>query len=381
MSIMKVIIAIDSMKGSLTSLEAGLAVKAGVQRVMPNAEICVRPLADGGEGTVTALTEGIGGRIQTVTVTGPLGRPVDCTYGILPNNTAVIEIASAAGLTLVPEKERNPLNTTTYGVGELIKDAVQKGCRNFIVGLGGSATNDGGIGMLQALGYGMLNADGNEVPRGAKGLKELKQITEDRVLPELKECTFRIACDVTSPLCGKQGASAVYGPQKGATPSLVVHMDEWLNDYAKLARAKYPRANPDHAGAGAAGGLGFTFLTFLNATLQSGVKLVLEETGLESKIQDADIVITGEGRLDGQSAMGKAPVGVAQLAKKYHKPVLALCGCIGGDARACNEYIDAYFPILQTAVSPQEAMKCEVATNNLIATAEQVFRLIARLKN
>lgn len=378
---MKVIIAIDSMKGSLTSLQAGAAVKAGIQRVMPNAEICVRPLADGGEGTVTALTEGMGGRIQTVTVTGPLCRPVECTYGILPNHTAVIEIAAAAGLTLVPEKDRNPLNTTTYGVGELIKDALQKGCRNFIVGLGGSATNDGGIGMLQALGYGMLNADGNEVPRGAKGLQALKQITEERILPELKECAFRIACDVNNPLCGKHGASAVYGPQKGATPSLTLQMDAWLNDYAKLAKAKYPRANPDEAGAGAAGGLGFAFLTFLNATLQSGVETVLEETGLEEEIKNADIVITGEGRLDGQSVTGKAPVGIAKLAKKYNKPVIALCGGIDKDARTCNEYIDAYFPILQNAVSLQEAMKYEVATDNLIATAEQVFRLIVRLKN
>ena len=378
---MKVIIAMDSMKGSLTSLQAGAAVKAGIRRVLPNAEICVRPLADGGEGTVTALTEGIGGRIQTATATGPLGRPVNCAYGILPDNTAVIEIASAAGLTLVPDEERNPLNTTTYGVGELIKDAVQKGCRSFMIGLGGSATNDGGIGMLQALGFGMLDADGNEVPRGAKGLQSLTQITEGRVLPELKECTFRIACDVNNPLCGKQGASAVYGPQKGATPSCVAQMDKWLNNYSKLAQAKYPRANPEQAGAGAAGGLGFAFLTFLNATLQSGVEIVLQASGLENEIKNADIVVTGEGRLDGQSATGKAPVGVAKLAKKYHKPVLSLCGCIGEDARACNKYMDAYFPILQNAVPPQEAMRCEVATKHLIATAEQVFRLIARLQN
>ena len=379
---MKVVIAMDSMKGSLTSLEAGAAVKAGIQRVMPNAKICVRPLAAVGEGTAEALTLGMGGRMETVSVSGPLGKQVEGNYGIIEDRrTAVIEIAAAAGLTLVPDEERNPLNTTTYGVGELIKDAVQKGCRNFIIGLGGSATNDGGIGMLQALGFGMLNADGGEVSRGAKGLKELKRITEEHVLPELKECTFRIACDVNNPLCGKQGASVVFGPQKGATPSLIIQMDEWLSDYSKLAQAKYPRANPEQAGAGAAGGLGFAFSTFMNAALEPGVEIVLEETELESEVQDADIVITGEGRLDGQSAMGKAPVGVAKLAKNFLKPVFALCGCIGENARACNEYIDAYFPVLQNAVSLQEAMKSEVAASNLTDTAEQVFRLILRLQN
>lgn len=374
---MKVIVAIDSLKGSLSSLEAGAAIKKGIHRVLPNAEVCVCPLADGGEGTVEALTLGMGGRVEKVSVTGPLGDPVECAYGILEERrTAILEVSGAAGLTLIPERERNPMNTTTYGVGEVIKDAIGKGCRHFIVGLGGSATNDGGIGMLQALGYGMLDANGKQVARGARGLKELRQITDAEILSELRECTFRIACDVTSPLCGKQGASVVYGPQKGATPAMILEMDEWLNDYAKLAAEKYSEANPNHAGAGAAGGLGFAFLTFTNAVSESGVKIVLEETKLEDYIKEADIVITGEGRLDGQTVMGKAPIGVAGIAKKYGKTVLAFCGSASEDARACNDVIDAYFPILREPVSLKEAMEPDAAGKNMVDAAEQVFRLI-----
>ena len=378
---MKVVVAIDSLKGSLSSLEAGYAIKTGIHSVLPDAEVCVCPLADGGEGTVEALTSGMGGRIEKVLVTGPLGRPLECAYGILEeSHTAIVEISGAAGLASVPEQERNPLNTTTYGVGEVIKDAIEKGCRHFIVGLGGSATNDGGIGMLQALGYGILNVDGKQVALGAKGLQELTQITDTAVLPQLKECTFRIACDVNNPLCGEHGASAVYGPQKGATFDMVLRMDKWLNDYAELAAKKYPKANQKQAGCGAAGGLGFAFLTFTNAVLESGVKLVLEETGLEDGISDADLVVTGEGRLDRQTAMGKAPVGVAKLAKKYGKPVIAFCGCVAEDACALNGVIDAYFPILREAVSLQEAMDHDVAERNLIAAAEQVFRLIKYMR-
>ena len=213
---MNVVVAIDSFKGSLSSLEAGMVIKDSITKVLPDAKVSVRPLADGGEGTVEALTLGMGGKLETVTVTGPLGQPVSCVFGILTESqTAIIEMSGAAGITLVPEQDRNPLHTTTYGVGEVIKYAISKGCRHFIIGIGGSATNDGGIGMLQALGYGMLNKDGKQVPFGAKGLKELETITDEYVLPELKECTFKIACDVTNILCGEQGCSAVFGPQKG----------------------------------------------------------------------------------------------------------------------------------------------------------------------
>ena len=375
---MKVVVAIDSLKGSLSSLEAGEAIKSGVLKAMPDAEVNVRPLADGGEGTVEALALGMGGELKTVEVTGPLGEKVNCLYGILEESkTAILEMSGAAGITLVADEKRNPLHTTTYGVGEVIKDAIANGCRHFIVGIGGSATNDGGIGMLQALGFGMLDKDGNQVPFGAKGIKEIVTITDDQVIPELKECSFRIACDVTNPLCGESGCSAVYGPQKGATPEMVKEMDAWLSDYAKLVSAKYEKADAEYPGTGAAGGMGFAFLAYTNAVLESGIKIILEETKLEDYVKDADIVITGEGRLDGQTAFGKAPIGVAKIAKKFDKTVLAFAGAVTKDAVICNEHgIDAFFPILRRIQTLQEAMTPEIARDNMVTTVEQVFRLI-----
>lgn len=375
---MKVVVAIDSLKGSLSSLEAGDAISTGVKKVYSDADVVVRPLADGGEGTVEALTLGMNGKLEKITVTGPLGAKVDCEYGILSDKTtAIVEMSAAAGITLVSETERNPLNTTTYGVGEIIKDAISKGCRHFIVGIGGSATNDGGIGMLQALGYGILDKDGQQVPFGAKGLQYIDKITDDYVIPELKDCTFRVACDVTNTLCGEKGCSAIFGPQKGATPSMIMQMDKWLAYYAALSREKFSKANPNQAGTGAAGGLGFAFLTYTNAVLESGIKIVLEETKLEEYVKDADIVITGEGRLDSQTVMGKAPAGVANIAKKYGKKVIAFAGCVTEDSTVCNEHgIDVYFPILRTVVSLGDAMNGENARKNMIATVEQVFRLI-----
>lgn len=397
---MNVVIAIDSLKGSLSSLEAGEAISQGIRQVMPEAKTCVRPLADGGEGTVEALTLGMGGHLEKVQVTGPLGEKVYCEYGILDKEagenagvsktegvgktqgkTAIVEMSGAAGITLVTEEERNPLNTTTYGVGEVIRDAISKGCRHFIVGIGGSATNDGGIGMLQSLGYGILDKAGNQVPFGAKGLKEIEKITDDHVIPELADCTFRIACDVTNTLCGEQGCSAIFGPQKGATPTMIMQMDKWLAYYAALSKEKYAKANPNQAGTGAAGGLGFAFLTYTNAVLESGIKIVLEETKLEEYVKEADIVITGEGRLDGQTVMGKAPIGVARIAKQHDKKVIAFSGCVTEDAVACNDHgIDAFFPILRGVVSLQEAMDHDNAKKNMIATVEQVFRLIASMQ-
>ncbi len=375
---MKVTIAIDSLKGSLTSIEAGNAIKEGITRVYPDANVLVLPLADGGEGTAYALTTGMGGEWIQMEATGPLGKPVTCNYGIIAEtNTAIIEMSAAAGITLVSDAERNPMETTTYGVGEMIIDAIHRGCRRFIVGIGGSATNDGGIGMLQALGFGFLDKDGNQVPFGAKGLAVLDRITDDNVIPELAECSFKVACDVTNTLCGEQGCSAVFGPQKGATPTMIMQMDKWLAYYATLAREKYPKANMKQAGTGAAGGLGFAFLGFTNAVLESGIKIVLEETKIENDIVDSDIVITGEGRLDAQTVMGKGPIGVARIAKKHNKPVLAFAGCVTKDATACNEAgIDAFFPILRGVVSLEEAMKSENAAANMADTAEQVFHLI-----
>ena len=374
---MRAVIAIDSLKGSLSSIEAGQAIAEGIRKADAKADVVIRPLADGGEGTVEALVCGMNGTLQHVKVTGPLGESVVCEYGIIAETkTAVIEMSGAAGITLVPDAKKNPLYTTTYGVGEVIRDAIEKGCRRFIVGIGGSATNDGGIGMLQALGYGFLNKDGQQVPFGAIGLKELETITDTYVLPELAECEFKIACDVTNPLCGENGCSAVYGPQKGANPSMIMEMDKWLRYYAALAREKFPKANPNEPGTGAAGGLGFAFLTFTNAVLESGIKIVLEETKLESYVKGADVVVTGEGRLDFQTAMGKAPVGVAGLAKKFDIPVLAFAGSVTKDATECNKNgIDAFFPILRGISTLEEAMNPENAKQNLTDTAEQAFRL------
>ena len=375
---MKVVIAIDSLKGSLSSLEAGTAAAAGIHHVDPAVETVVRPLADGGEGTVQALTEGLGGRFVTVPVTGPAGKPVDCPYGILDQTqTAIIEMSGAAGITQVHGEEKNPLYTTTYGVGEVICDAIRNGCRRFIIGIGGSATNDGGIGMLQALGFGLLDADGKQVPFGAVGLESLAAITTDHVLPELSECTFRIACDVTNPLCGSNGCSAVFGPQKGADTAMIKRMDTSLASYAVLCQKQFPNADPEVPGTGAAGGLGFAFLTFLSASLEPGIQIILDETRLCDDVKDADLVITGEGRLDGQTVMGKAPIGVAKLAKQFGKPVVGLSGCVTRYASACNAAgIDAFFPILRSVVSLKEAMSSETASENMKDTAEQVFRLL-----
>lgn len=380
---MKIIVAIDSLKGSLSSLDAGNAIKEGIINVMPEADVQVFPLADGGEGTVEALTLGMGGKLETVRVAGPLGKPLECVYGILESSkTAILEISGAAGIMLVRDNERNPLNTTTYGVGEMIRDAIGKGCRHFIVGIGGSATNDGGLGMLQALGYGMLDKNGSQVPFGAKGLKELVTITDNDVIPELKECTFRIACDVTNVLCGEQGCSTIFGPQKGATAEMIKEMDAWLGDYAVLTAKMYPDADPLLPGTGAAGGLGFAFLAYTNAVLESGIKIVLEETKLEDHVKEADIVVTGEGRLDGQTIFGKAPIGVAGIAKKYHKLVIAFSGCVTEDAVACNEHgIDAFFPILRSVQTLEDAMKSENARDNMIAAVQQVFLLLKQAVN
>lgn len=374
---MKAVTAIDSFKGCMTSLEAGLAVAEGFRRADREAEVIVRAIADGGEGTVDALVEGMGGERHTITVTGPLGKPVDCTYGIIKDSgAAVMEMSGAAGIALIKREELNPLETTTYGVGEVIKDAIAKGCRRFIVGIGGSATNDGGAGMLQALGYGLVDGAGRQIPHGAKGLKELESITDKDVLPELRECRFMIACDVTNPLCGDNGCSAVYGPQKGATPDMIKDMDKWLASYAAIAKAKYPKADPAYPGTGAAGGMGFAFMTFTDAVLESGIKIILEETKLEDHIKDADLVVTGEGRLDRQTAMGKVPVGVAALAKKYGKTVIAFAGGVTEDAAMCNEKgIDAFFPILRDVTTLDEAMDNKNARRNLSAAAEQAMRL------
>ncbi|MBO5746438.1 MAG: glycerate kinase [Clostridia bacterium] len=379
---MTVTVAIDSFKESLSSVMAGNAVKDAILKCDPLTTVFVRPLADGGEGTCDTLCEGLGGELVKLKVAGPLGDEVEAQYAVLNDkNTAVMEMASAAGIMLVPSDKRNPLNTTTFGVGEMIADAVTRGCRRFIIGIGGSATNDGGTGMLSALGFKFLDDFGQEIPLGAKGLESLRTIDCGGVMPELAECEFNVACDVDNPLLGPSGCSAVFGPQKGATPEMISDMDLWLERFAKISSTVSSKADALFPGVGAAGGLGFAFRCFLNAELRSGVDLVLKETALEEYIKISDIVVTGEGRLDSQTVMGKAPVGVAKLAKKYNKKVIAFSGCVTDDAEALNQHgIDAFFPILRNVVSLDEALNTDNAYKNLKSTAYQVFRLLFDVK-
>lgn len=378
---MKVVVAIDSLKGSMTSMEAGRAIREGILNVLPDTEVIVKPLADGGEGTTEALVEGLGGELVETEVHGPLETPVKAVYGVIKETgTAIMEMAAAAGIILVG-KDKRPLDATTYGVGEMIRDAVRRGCREFIIGIGGSATNDGGIGMLTALGYEFLDARGAAVGIGAGALGEVASIRTGRVLPELKECRFRIACDVTNPLCGVNGATYIYGLQKGVTEDLRDSLDAAMASYAQVISDCLGTDHRESEGAGAAGGLGFAFLSCLNADLQPGIGLVLDAVDMEKTMEGADLVFTGEGRLDGQTAMGKAPVGIAKLAKKHGAKVVALAGAVIEGAEKCNENgIDAFFPILRRIVTLDEAMDPETAKENMIRTAEQVIRLVSAFR-
>ena len=375
---MRVVIALDSFKGSLSSRAAGDAVKDGILRVQPDAQVQVCPIADGGEGTAAVLTEAVGGTVRTVAVTGPLGDTVQASYGVSRDGTtAYMDMASAAGITLVDAAHRDPLHATTYGVGEMLADALDRGCRRLVLGIGGSATNDGGIGMLQALGFGLNDRNGNPVARGAVGLEALAHITLDGAHKALASCEIVVACDVTNPLCGEQGCSAVFAPQKGATPAMIAQMDSWLARYAALTKQVLSQADDTAPGAGAAGGIGFALQAFLHARMMRGIELVMAETALEQAIASSDIVITGEGRLDGQTAMGKAPCGIAQVAKRYGKRVIAFAGGVTKEARACHaQGIDAFFPIVRGVCTLEEAMLPTNAAANAADTAEQVFRLI-----
>ena len=394
---MKILIAIDSFKGSLSSKEAGEAIKNGILRVVPDANVVISPLADGGEGTVETLVEALGGSLETVRVKGPLFQEVEAHYGILPESRkttleaslktssknplsngqlAVMEMSQASGITLVSPEERNPLKTSSYGVGQMILDAYYKGCRRFLIGIGGSATNDGGIGMLTALGFRFTKENGEEISPIGEGLKDLTGIENASVPEGLLQCSFQIACDVENPLYGENGASLIYGFQKGGNKELLSQMDLWMKHYSELVKEYNPAANPEAPGSGAAGGLGFAFRSFLQGKLKSGISLILEETKLSEKMQGADLVITGEGRLDEQSAMGKAPIGVAKLAKEQGIPVIAFAGAVTEGAKACNQSgIDAYFPILREIITLEDAMKKETAKMNLADTVEQVIRL------
>lgn len=375
---MKVVIAIDSLKGSLSSMEAGMAIKDGILAAKPDAEVIVKPLADGGEGTTDALIEGMNGERIDLTVTGPMHTPVDAYYGYLKDtNTAVMEMASAAGITLVPDSEKNPLLATSYGVGEMINDAIQRGCRNFIIGIGGSVTNDGGIGMLKALGVRFLDENDEDAGEGGQALAKVARIDVSGMNPLLKECHIQVACDVNNPLCGENGSTYVYGPQKGVTEDMKKTLDEAMAHFARVTSETLENDYMNTPGAGAAGGLGYAFFAYTGAALTPGIELILDAVGLEEELSGADVVVTGEGRLDFQTAMGKAPVGVARLAKKYNAKVIAFAGSVTKEATACNnEGIDAFFPILRGVCTLAEAMDPVAARNNMTATVEQVFRLL-----
>lgn len=336
---MKIVVAPDSFKGSLTAVEVSDAIEQGIREIFPEAEIVKIPMADGGDGTVQCLVNATGGEILREKVKGPLGGEVLASYGILGDKkTAVIEMAEASGLTLVPENQRNPLITTTYGTGQLIKAALDQGCRKMIIGIGGSATNDGGAGMLQALGVKLLNQEGKEVGFGGGELKKIFRIDTKYLDNRLSETKVLIASDVSNPLCGPQGASRIYGPQKGATPEIIEELDKSLSYFAELIKRDLNKDVKDIPGAGAAGGLGASLMAFLDAELRPGIEIIIEIVKLEQAIKDADLVITGEGKIDGQTIYGKAPIGVAKIAKKYNIPVIAVAAIIGDDADIVYQY-------------------------------------------
>ncbi|MBR3141619.1 MAG: glycerate kinase [Clostridiales bacterium] len=360
---MKIVIAMDSFKGSLTSLQAGNAVRRGILRMHPDAEIIVLPLADGGEGTVDAIAGYIGGIAKTLTVRGPLNVPVNADYIYDPKTRmAYIEMAKASGLTLIDQEDRDPYITTTYGTGELMADAIACGAEKLVICIGGSATNDGGAGMLQALGARLTDKDGNIIGPGAAGLKDLCSIDLSGLTG--RDLDITVACDVTNPLCGPEGASFVYGPQKGASEEACKEIDGWLMHYAETAGF-----DPFEEGTGAAGGMSFALKNFLGARLMSGADIVMNITGAESRIKDCDIVITGEGRMDSQTVNGKAPFKILQNAKKYGKPVYGITGILGDGYEEC---LKAGFTCIEPLIDP--TMVTEEAVKSVEETAVMLFR-------
>jgi len=371
----KIVIASQGFKGNLSALRVSQAIEAGIRRVVPDVTTAIVPMADGGEGTMQALVDAIGGEIIPVEVTGPLGEHVTAHWGFLSDEiTAVIEMAAASGLNLVPSEKRNPLLTTTYGTGELIRDALERGCRKFIIGIGGSATNDGGIGMAQALGANLLDAKGTPIALGGAALAALEQIDIATLDPRLADSDIIVACDVTNPLCGPQGASAVYGPQKGATEEMVVQLETALTHYAEVIERDLNIDIRDVPGAGAAGGLGAGLVVFLKAKLIPGVDIVIQATGLVEQLKDATLVFTGEGRIDNQTACGKTPAGVAQKAKLFGLPVIAIAGEIGDGYQAVYEQgIDTVFSIAPGPMGLNQSMsKAEQLVTDV---TERAFRL------
>ena len=372
----KVILIPDSFKGTMSSAEICTVMAQAVQEYYPDAQVHSVPVADGGEGSVDSFLQAVGGEKVSVTVKGPYFEEVPAFYGMLPDGVAVIEMAAAAGLPLVGER-LHAEQTTTYGVGELMAHALERGCKRLVVGLGGSATNDGGIGMLKALGFTFLDRDGNDVGEGGQALAKISSVRSSDKQELLAQCCFQIACDVTNPLYGPQGATYIYGPQKGVTEEMAPVLDAGMKNYAEVTASLTGKDHSPAEGAGAAGGLGFAFLSYLNGQLTPGIQLILNAVHLEDEMKDADIVVTGEGRLDHQTAMGKAPVGVAKLGKKYGAKTIAFAGSVTKDAAACNQAgIDAFFPIVRGITTLEEAMDTETAKYNMRSCAEQVFRLL-----
>lgn len=373
---MRIVIAPQSLKGSLTAAQAGEAIARGIQAVYPDAELDIVPVADGGEGTVQALVDATGGEILRQEVAGPLGEPVQAQFGLMGDGqTAVIEMASAAGLPLVPPERRDPRITTTFGVGELILAALERGSRRFIIGIGGSATNDGGAGMAQALGASLFTSDGLPIARGGAALATLAHISLEHLDPRLRECTVEVACDVNNPLTGPTGASAIYGPQKGATPAMVAELDAALAHYVAIIERDLDMKVADIPGAGAAGGLGAGLMAFLHATLRSGAQIVLEALHLEERLHGASLVITAEGQLDSQTAFGKSVGAVAGLAKRYNLPVLALAGGLGdGYTKSYSLGVDAIAVLPNGPMSLTYAM--EHAADLMSDATERILRAI-----
>ncbi|MDR0824491.1 MAG: glycerate kinase [Prevotella sp.] len=373
----KIVIASDSFKGSVTSMEVSDCVEISINKIFPDCEVLKIPVADGGEGTTEALVHTLNGEMIFCLVHDPLMNIINAKYGILGDSkTAVIEMASASGLPLVPVEKRNPMNTSTYGTGELIKDALIRGCVNFLIGIGGSATNDAGTGMLQALGFKFLDKDGKELGQGGRILDKIHKIDCSQVMPRLEEARFTIACDVNNPFSGENGAAFVYARQKGADDGVIRLLDNGLKSFAAIIKKERGIDIDNIPGAGAAGGLGGGFLAFLTTTLKPGIEMVLDALRFDEQIKDADLIITGEGKLDKQTSMGKAPYGVLQAAQKQNIPVIAIGGSIE-DAEALNDQgFLSVFSIQQGAATLEKAMDKKYAMNNIKYSIEQILRVI-----
>ncbi|MBV4368842.1 glycerate kinase [Erwinia phyllosphaerae] len=374
---MKIVIAPDSYKESLSAQQVAMQIEQGFSEIFPEAEYVRLPVADGGEGTVEAMVAATKGKMVRLNVTGPLGKEVEAFYGLSGDDScAYIEMAAASGLELVPVAQRNPLITTSYGTGELIRSALDKGVEHFIIGIGGSATNDGGAGMVQALGAKLLDKEGRQIGFGGEKLAELSKIELGELDPRLKNCRFEVACDVTNPLLGEQGASAVFGPQKGATPELVNQLDRALAHYAEIIRRDLDIDVLTIPGGGAAGGMGAALHAFCQAELRRGIEIVTEALGLDELVKDATLVITGEGRIDSQTIHGKVPIGVAKVAKRYNKPVIGIAGSLTKDVAVVHQHgLDAVFSVIYSVCTLDDALAS--AADNVRMTARNIAATLA----